>query len=110
MVMSLTEILSQHRGIEGRGHHHDFQVRAIVALHFKASSETNVAEEMAFVKLIEDDCGNSREIRVIDEFANENALSDETDAGAFGNGILKSNLVADLFAESDVSLVRDATG
>ena len=55
MTTAFAEVLFQRQRLEGRGHDHDLEVGTPLALHVEAAGEANVTEEMAFVKLVEDD-------------------------------------------------------
>ena len=68
--------------------------------HLEAACQTDVAEEMAFVEFIEHHRGDVSQIGLLDQFADEDALSDKADPGLCGDLVFEANLIADLVAEA----------
>ena len=52
------EVGVQRGGLECRRHHHQLQVGAQGALRLEAADQADVAEEVAFVKFVEDHCAD----------------------------------------------------
>ena len=70
-------------GVESGGHDDDFEIWAEGFLEGDGASEGDIAVEMAFVELVEDDDIDAPELGIGEHLAEENAFGDEADAGFF---------------------------
>ena len=77
-------------------------------LNVQCAGERDVAVEMALVKFIEDDGGNSFERGVGDELAEQNAFGLEFDFRRRADAILEAHLIADFAAKLHAEFLRDA--
>jgi hypothetical protein len=65
---------------------------------------------MALVKFIENEDRYTGKARITDHLPEQDAFSDETDASSCRGNIVEPDLVADFFAQADVSFVSHARG
>jgi hypothetical protein len=94
--------------VERGGHHHEFEVWAEFLLEGDGTGEGDVAVEVAFMKLIENNTSDAFEERVGKHHAQEDTFGDETDAGAFGCNAVHPDLVAHFVAEALASFGGNA--
>src|SRR5262245_4701149 len=65
---------------------------------------------MAFVEFVEDERGDAREFRVLNDLAEENTFGDETDTSLRTGNVFKADLVTDFAAEFAFAFGGDASG
>ena len=104
------EVIFQARGVEGRRHDKNLQVRPFLFLQIECAGEGNVAVKMAFVELVEDERGDAGEFWILNDLAEENPFGDESDAGLRAGDVFETDLVADLAAEFRFAFGSDASG
>ena len=97
-------------GFERGGHDDDFEVGPAGLLQSPGQGQGDVAQQIAFVKFIEDDDGDAAQGGVVLEPAQQNAFGDKTDAGAEAGAVVEADLVADFGAERAAALPGDAGG
>ena len=103
----LGKIVLQLACIQGRGHDDDDQVGAMLFLDVQRTRQRDVAVEMAFVKFIEDDGRDTRELVVLNELPQQDAFGLEFDFGGHADAILESYLITNLMPELHVKFLRD---
>lgn len=80
-------------GIEGGGHHEHGQIGALGLLQAFYQSEGDIAEEIALVEFVEDHRADIGESAVVLEPAQQDAFSDEADAGLTAGAIIEADLI-----------------
>ncbi len=104
------EVTGHGRGFEGGGHDDDFQIGPAALLQPPDQGEGHVAQEIAFVKFIENHDRDVAQAGVVLKPAQQNALGDKTDAGAEAGAVVEADLVADLRAQRAAPLPGHAGG
>ena len=77
---SVAQDLRHPRAVQRRRHRQDAQVLAEAALAVERESQPQVGVERALVELVEQDCADAGELRVVQDHAGEDALGDDLDA------------------------------
>ncbi len=94
-----------------RGRHDDEpQVGPGGFLDLQGAGEGDVAVEMAFVELVEENRRDARQCGVGEHLAQEDAFGDVFDARAGAGNVVEADAVADLRAERAVAFARHAGG
>ena len=105
------EVLFQAGGFKRRRHDDEQEVGAGGFLDLQGAGEGDVAVEVAFVELVEDEGGDTGEGGVGEHLAQEDALGDVLDAGAAAGDVVQTDAVADLVADAGVvAFAGDAGG
>ena len=104
------EVFFQQAGFQRGGHDDQLQVGTGRFLDAERAGEGDVAVEVAFVEFVEEDRADAAQRRVAEHLAQEDALGDVLDAGACAGDVVQADAVADLRAERDATLPRDAGG
>jgi hypothetical protein len=73
-------------------------------------TERNVTQKISFVKFVEKNHANVREIWIILQPPQENAFRNEADFRAEARAIFEANLITDFGAEFDAAFPRDTRG
>ena len=97
-------------GLEGGGHHDQFQVGPGGGLQSLEEGQCEIGFEVTLVELVEDDGADAVEVGVGEKAPCQNTFGQETEAGSWAGDLFKSNLVADGFAEFFAKLLGDAAG
>ena len=103
----MVQVLGDRLGVERGGHHGQFQIRSPGPLKPLHQRQRRVAQEVAFVKLVEQDDPDIGKRRIILQPAEENAFGDEADARSEGCLVVKADLVTDLLAEPAAAFPGD---
>src|SRR5206468_13037593 len=95
-------------GFERGGHYRHLQVWAERFLEVLDQSQRDVAQQISFVKFIEEDDTDIADGAIILQPAQQYAFGHKTDAGAEAGLIIEANLVTDFCAEFHAALPRHA--
>jgi len=101
------EVGCDRSAVERGGHDEEAQVGPVLLLELPGSREGDVPEEMAFVKLVEDDRGDRFQRRVREQAAEQNPFRHVENPGGVGGPVLEADLVSHLFAEGVPSFLGD---
>ena len=104
------EVFFDLAAVQRGGHDDDFEIGPGGFLEIEGAGQTDVAVEVAFVKLVEDYSGNVPQTRVGDHLPQEDAFRDEKDAGGGGGNIVQPDAIADFTAERDAAFLGHAFG
>ncbi len=104
------EIFFQFVRLERGGHDDQFEIGSLCFLQLQRAREGDVAVEMAFVEFVEENRRDAAQLRILQQLAEENSLSHETDARLFGGDFFETDLVTDLVAEPSATFESDALG
>jgi hypothetical protein len=77
----LAEQSGNSRAIQRRRHHNKPKILAQAGLRIARQRKAEIGIERAFVKLVEQDCGDVRQFRIVQNFPGENPLRDHLDSG-----------------------------
>ena len=95
-------------GIEGRGHRHDQQVRAMRLLETTRERERHVGVQVTFMEFIEYHRADTLELGVRGHLPEQQGFRHELDTRLGGLDALEADLVTDFSAEADAAFLRDA--
>ena len=95
----LVQILRHRLRLQGGGHHSQFQIGPLRLLELLHQRQGEVAEQVAFVKLVEQNDARVGKRPVILQPTQQNPLGHIADARAEGGSVVETNLVADFLAE-----------
>ena len=97
-------------GIDGRGHDHDFQLRAHRALQLAQTGEGEVGVQAALVEFVEDHRADPLQKRIAAQLAGQAAFGHHPQPGITGTDALEAHSITDFAAEGGAALVADPTG
>jgi hypothetical protein len=103
------EVIFEARGVERGGHDENLEVRPFLFLQIESASEGDVAVEMALVEFIEDECGDAGKLWVVNDLAEKDAFSNESDAGLRAGDVFETDLVAHFAPEFGFAFEGDAS-
>ena len=92
--------------IERRRHQHDAQVRPQRGLHVQRQREAEVAGQMTFVELVEQQRANAIQRRIVLQHPRQDALRDDFDPGPRGHLVVETDAIADGLADAFTALPR----
>ena len=96
-------------GIQGGRHHQDLKIWTLCLLEVQRPRQGDVAIEVAFVELIENERRNTFESRVLNHLPQEHALSNKANARLRAADILKADLVSHFLTEIHFAFPGNAT-
>ena len=89
----------QRSGIESCRHDDEAEIRTRGRLKTEQECESQVAVQVALVKLIQDDDGDAVESRIVEQLSGEDTFGEVAQASRRSTDFLKSNLIADGLAD-----------
>ena len=105
-----SQIFRHRPGVEGGGHHGHFQIRASGSLKLFHQRQRHVAQQIAFMELVEQNNTDIGKRPVILQPAEQDAFGHVANARAEGGSVIKTNLVADFLAGPAPAFPRHTRG
>jgi hypothetical protein len=105
---AIAEEAGDGRGVQRGRHDDDAEVRPRSLLQAAQDREGDVGREVPLVKLVQDDAGDARELRVREEPAREHAFGQKAQPRARARHVLEAHLIADRLAGAFAPLFGDA--